>query len=117
LRPSLDCDAHIESGFYTYEIQPTRIEIYCHCVDKYDSPVELNTALKAPDGPYSVVLPVCEECLANGCRVVVRAAKHNAQANQAKMDAKAARDTRRKEVANIVDEAAPIADVEQSTSM
>ena len=33
------------------------------------------------------------------------------------MDAKATRDARRKEVANIVDKAAPITDVQQSASM
>jgi len=33
------------------------------------------------------------------------------------MDAKAARNARRKEVANIVDKAAPITDVEQSASI
>ncbi len=110
--PSLDCDAHIESEFYTSKIQPTRVKIFCHCAGKYDSPVELNTTLKAPDGPYSIVLSICEECLANGCRVVVRAARQNAQAKQAKMDAKAARDARRKGVDNIVDNAAPIPDVE-----
>ena len=115
--PSLDYDAHIESEFYTSKIQPTRVKICSHCAGKYDSPVELNTALKAPDGPYSIVLPICEECLAKGCRVVVRAARRNAQAKQAKMDAKAARDARRKGVDNIVDNAAPIPDVEQSASI
>ena len=54
------------------------------------------------------MLPICAECLANGCRVVVRAAKQNAQAKQAKMDAKVARDARRKEVTSNVDEVAPI---------
>ena len=63
------------------------------------------------------MLPICEECLANGCRVVVRATRQNAQAKQAKMDTKVARDARRKEVANIVDNTAPITDVEQSASI
>jgi hypothetical protein len=63
------------------------------------------------------MLHVCEECLANGCRVDARAARQNAQAKRAKMDAKTTRDARRKEVANIVDKAAQIADVEQSATM
>jgi hypothetical protein len=57
--PSLDCDTHIESELYISKISPTRVKICCHCAGKYDSPVELNTALKAPDGSYSVVLPIC----------------------------------------------------------
>ena len=115
--PTLDRDAHIESKFYTSKIQPTRVKICCHFAGKYDSTVELNTDLNTMDVPYSVVLTICEECLANDCRVVVHAAIQSAQAKQAKMDAKTTRDDRRKEVANIVDEAAPINDVEQSSSM
>ena len=30
--PSLDCDTHIESKFYTSQIQAHRIDICCHCV-------------------------------------------------------------------------------------
>ena len=63
------------------------------------------------------MLPICEECFANGCRVVVRAARHNAKAKQAMMDAKAARDARRKDIVSIVDKADPIIDVEQSASI
>ena len=64
--PSLDCDAHIESEFCTSKIQPTCVKICFHCASKYDSPVELNNALNALDGPYSIVLHIYEECLANG---------------------------------------------------
>ncbi len=63
------------------------------------------------------MLPIYEECLAHGSHVVVRVARHNAKAKQAKMDVKAARDARRKEVADIVDKGAPITDVEESASM
>ena len=51
--PSLDCDTHIESKFYTSKIQhATRVKMCCHCAGKYDSPaVEPNTTLKAPDCP------------------------------------------------------------------
>ncbi len=35
--------------------------IYWHCAGKYDSPIELDTSLKAPDVPISVVLPICKE--------------------------------------------------------
>ena len=51
------CDSHIESEFFTSKIQPSRGNIYWHYAGKYDSPVELNTSLKAPDGPYVIVLP------------------------------------------------------------
>jgi hypothetical protein len=93
--PTFDCDSHIESEFYTSKIQPSRVNICCHCTGKYDSPVELSTPLKAPDGPYSIVLPICEQCIANGCRVVVRGARQNAQA---KLDAMVARAARSQEV-------------------
>jgi hypothetical protein len=93
--PSLDCNAHIEANFYTSKIQPTRVELCCHCAGEFDSPVELNSSLKAPDGPYSVVLPACKLCLNNGCHIIVRGARQNAQAKQDKIDAKAAREARR----------------------
>ncbi len=49
----------IESEFHTSKIQPTRVKTCCHCADKYNSPVELDIALKAPDPrpAYSIVLP------------------------------------------------------------
>ena len=73
--PTFSCDSHIELEFYTSKIQPSRVTICCHCACKYDSPVELHTSLNAPDGPYSIVLPICEQCLANVCHVVVRGAR------------------------------------------
>jgi hypothetical protein len=113
--PALDYYSHIESEFYTSKIQPTRVNTFCHCAGKCDSPVELNTFLKAPDGPYSVVLPICEECLANGCRVVVRSCRHNAQDKQANFDAMTSR-APRSQGAKVVGEAARIEDVEQNAN-
>ncbi len=49
--PTFDRDSHIESEFYTSKIQPSRVNICCHCTGKYDSPVELGTSLNTPDGP------------------------------------------------------------------
>jgi hypothetical protein len=46
--PSLDCDTHIEVDFYTSRIMPGRIELCCHCAGEFDSPIELNSDLKAP---------------------------------------------------------------------
>jgi hypothetical protein len=59
--------------------------------------IELNSTLKAPDGPYSVVLPICKMCLDNGCHIIVRGARQNAEVKQAKLDIKAAREARRQE--------------------
>ncbi len=95
--PSLDCDTHIEADVYTSRIMPERIELCCHCAGEFDSPLELNSNLKAPEGPYSMVLPVCKVCLENGCSIIVRAAGQNAEAKQAKIDAAAAMETGRKE--------------------
>ena len=58
--PSLDCDIHIESDFYASKIQPQRINVCCHCTERFDSLLELNDSLKALKVPYFVVLPVCE---------------------------------------------------------
>jgi len=108
--------AHIESEFYTSKIQPSRVNIFCRFAGKYDYPVELiNTSLKAPDGPYSFVLPSCEQCLANGCHVVVRGARQNAQAKQAKLDAMVARAALSQEV-EVVGEAAHTKDVVDDTT-
>ena len=93
--PSLECNTHIEANFYTARIQPGRIELCCHCAGEFVSPVELNTNLKHREGPYSVVLPVCKACLENGCNIIVREARQNAQAKQARIDAKAAREAGR----------------------
>ena len=32
--PTFDCDSHIELEFYTSKIQPSRVNICCHCVGK-----------------------------------------------------------------------------------
>jgi len=47
--------------------------------------VVLNTHLKAADGPYSVVLPICKACLDSGCQIIVRSARHNAKAKHARL--------------------------------
>ena len=59
--PALDCNTYIEVHFYTSKVQPNRVEMCCHCTGEFDSPIELNSFLKAPDGPYSVVLHVCKK--------------------------------------------------------
>ena len=92
---SLDCIAHIEAIFYTSKIQPARVELCCYCAGEFDSPVELNSSLKAPDGPYSLVLHVSKMCLNNGGHVIVRGARQNAQAKQDKLNAQAAREVAR----------------------
>jgi hypothetical protein len=80
--PSLDRDTHIESEFYTSKIKPGRIDICCHSASTNESPVRLNTSLKALEGPYSNVLPICEECMDMGRHVIVRAAIQNAEAKK-----------------------------------
>jgi hypothetical protein len=77
---SLDCIADIEANFYTSKIQPTRVELCCYCAGEFDSPVELNSSLRAPDGPYSLVFRVCKICLDNGSHIIVRGTRQNAQA-------------------------------------
>ncbi len=57
--------------------------------------MKLNSSLKAPNGPYFVVLPACKMCLDNGCHIIVRGARQNAQAKQDKLDAQAIRDAAR----------------------
>ncbi len=86
---------------YTARIRPERIELCCHCVGEFNSPVELSTNLKQPEGPYSVVLPVCKACLENSCSIIVRAARQNAQAKQARIGAMAAREAGRQERVDI----------------
>jgi hypothetical protein len=95
---TLDCDKHVESKFYVSKVQPTRLELCCYCAGEFNSPIELNTSLKAHDGPYSVVLPICKACLDNGYSIIVRAARQNANAKQAKIDADRAREALREEV-------------------
>jgi hypothetical protein len=64
--PTLDCTTHIEADFYTCKIQFARVELCCHCAGEFESPVEMNTSLRATEGPYYVVLPICQACLENG---------------------------------------------------
>ena len=65
----------------------------------------------APEGPYYVVLPICQVPLENNCHIIVRAARHNARAKQAMLDVTSSREGRRQykivvnEVPSIVDEA------------
>jgi hypothetical protein len=74
--PSLDFDAHIESEFYISDIQPGRNNICCHCcAGTNHSPVILKTSLKAPEEPYSIVLPIFEECMDKGRLIIVHTAR------------------------------------------
>jgi len=74
--PSLDCDTHVESEFYVSRIQPKRVVLCYHCAGTMlDSPIQLNTHLKAPEGPYSIVLPICKACIDSGCHIIVRSAR------------------------------------------
>jgi hypothetical protein len=84
--PYLDCNAHIEAHFYTSKVQLERVEMCCHCVGEFVSPVELHSSLMAPGGPYFVMLLVCQTCLEHGRHVIVRAARQNARAKQDKID-------------------------------
>ena len=97
--PSLDYDTHIEANIYTSTIQPERLELCCHCAGVFDSPVMMHPSLKAPAGPYSVVLPVCKDCLDGGCQIIARNARQNAESKKNKLDAEAARKAARQEKA------------------
>jgi hypothetical protein len=97
--PSLEFDTHVEPEFYISRFQPGRMVLCCDCAGNAmpDSPVELNTQLKAPEGPYSVVLPICKSCIDSGCHISVRDARQNAAAKQANLEAKHARGVLRRE--------------------
>jgi hypothetical protein len=95
--PSLNCGTLVEADFYTSRIMPRRIELCCHCTSEFDSPVELNSNLKAPEDPYSVVLAVCKVRLENGCNIIIRAARQSAKAKQARIVVAAARKAGRQE--------------------
>ena len=82
---SLDCDSHVEAEFYVSRVQPSRLELCCHCACVLDSPIVMNTHLKAPAGPYSVVLPICNACIDSGCPMIVRLAR-NSKAKQARLE-------------------------------
>jgi hypothetical protein len=76
-----------------------QITVVMHLEDIFivNSPVELNSNLKASEEPYSIVLPVGKVCIENGCNIIVRAAMQNAEAKQARINAAAAREAGRKE--------------------
>ena len=59
-------------------------ELCCHCACVLDSPVVMNTHLKAPAGPYSIVLPICNVCIDSGCPIIVRSAR-NSKLKQARL--------------------------------
>ena len=41
--PSLECDTHVESKFYTSRIEQTRMEMCCHCAGTMlDFPIDLH---------------------------------------------------------------------------
>ncbi len=105
--PSLECDTIVEPEFYVSRIQPRRVVLCCHCAGTVpDPPIELNTRLKAPEGPYSVVLSICKACMDSGCRIIVRNARANTAAKQATLDAKRARKVERKKNVNVEDASA-----------
>jgi len=91
----------VEAEFYVSGIEPSRKELCCHCAGVCDSPIELNSFLKAPIGPYSVVLPICKACLDDGHNIIVRMARRNANAKQAKVQIANAREVAREELATI----------------
>ena len=69
--PSLDCTTHIEADFYTSKVQLARVELCCHSAGEFESPEEINTYLRAPEDPYSLVLPFCNICLETVCHISV----------------------------------------------
>ncbi len=91
----------------------------CHCAGTTipDSPFELNNQIKAPEGPYSVVLPICKSCIDSGCHIIVRAARQNAASKQANLEAKEAREVLRQEQTRVEEaEATEIVSEEPETS-
>ncbi len=81
---SLDCDTHVVADFYVSGIEQSRKEMCCLCAGVCDSPIELNSSLKALFGPYLAVLLICKACLDDGYNILVLAARQNAIAKQAK---------------------------------
>ena len=57
----------------------------------------MNTHLKAPKGPYSIVLSICKACIDSDCHIIVRSARQNANAKQARLEADRAREVLRQE--------------------
>ena len=89
----------MEAECYVSGIKPSRKELCHHCAGVCDSPIELNSSLKAPIGPYSVVLPICKACLDEGHNTIVPAARQTAKAKQAKMQIDNARELSRADIA------------------
>ena len=90
------------------KVKPTRLKLCCYCAGEFNSPNELNTALKAHNEPYSAVLPIYKACLDSGCNIVVRAARQNAKAKHARMEVDRDREALRAELF-AVDEAREVA--------
>ena len=64
----------------------------------------MNTSLKAPEGPYFVVLYIGQVCVVSGCHIIVRAIGQTARVKQAMLDVAASRVGRRQDKV-VVDEA------------
>jgi len=90
--PSLDCDSRIEHEFYLSRVQPSRLELCHHCAGVCESPISMNTHLKARNEPYSVVLPICRACSDGGCPIIVQSALNNAKAKEARLEKQNARE-------------------------
>ena len=102
----------MESDFYVSRIQPKRIVLCCHCdCTMLDSPVELHTHLKAPKGPYSIVLSICKAYLDIGCHIIVRHARLNANAKKARLNAEQARGVLRQEMPTTSGDASNVVDL------
>ena len=113
----LVCDTHVEPEYYASKIMPQDIPMCCHCAGTSKSPIAMHTHLMAKNGgPYSFVLPICEECIANGCHILVRGARHIAEAKHAKIDAKIARDVVRLEKEATATAQANVVDAQGSAS-
>ena len=89
----------MEAEIYVSGIDPSRKELCCHCARVCDSPIELNSSLEAPIGPYSMVLPICRACLDECHNIIASAARLNANAKQTKMQFENGRELARAEVA------------------
>ncbi len=48
----------------------------------------MNPSLKAPNGPYHLVLPICKRCYDNGCDITVHGSHQNGRATCTRLDAK-----------------------------
>jgi hypothetical protein len=84
---TLDCETHLEPEFYFARIEPTQLELCCHCAGVSKYPIDLNTSLKAPEGPYPVFFPICMAYLDSGCNIFVRSARQNARPKHARLEA------------------------------